>query len=333
MNGLRWLLALVLALVCALPQACLAASSPAAPEVVYIEDSQMFSDLHVPTYIWMPDGVALKGICVAMHGGCLHGRNFEHLARLLAARGYMLVSMDMLGYGKYHYSNYGGDYGKTFHYKHSMRNVVAIVNRLREKYPDTRIFGVGESLGANAAMQIAAEQPHLLDGIIVVSGYARARLKLAAHPYMVVHALQFVLRPTSRLNLAPNLNSNLAEKKEWALEQTSDPLARDRQSVVELLRSLFFNKRGSRLARQIPADTPVLFIHGQRDRLCAPKATFGLYNKLNIIDKQFKLLPGRGHLLVETAHIPPEVMQILTEWLDSHIGGNPTRNEGEKPNE
>lgn len=321
MNGLRFLLAFVLAFLCMLPQACLAALPSTVNDVIYMEDSSMFSDLNIPTYTWTVTEATPKAIVVALHGGCLHGRNYEHLGRLLAEQGFMLVSTDMFGYGKYHYENYGGEYGKTFHYERSIANVVAIVERLRDSYPDTPIFGLGESLGGNAAMRVAAEQHHLLDGIIIISGYAR--MKLFFHPRMVAHALQIITRPTSKLNVIPYLNRRLSEKPEWAREQTSDPLARDRQTVVELIKSLYFNKRACHSALQIPADTPVLFIHGAKDRLCTPKHTLGLYKKLNIADKQFELLPGRGHLLVETAHIHPEVMQIILTWIGKHKHTSP----------
>lgn len=278
--------------------------------------SPLFQDLKVPVYTWMPVNSSPKAIVIALHGGCLHGRAYQTLGRKLAAKNYMLVSPDMRGYGAWYHEGFGSKGDRHFNYGKSEIDVLLLVDQLSKYFPDTPVFLLGESLGANMSEVLLADCPDLFAGAVMVNPYVK--LKPFFHRYMFVTFLQGVTHPFGRLNVAPYLKSRLSEDDKQALAQVQDPLSRNKQSIKELVQSLIFNMKGRRSAQRIPQDKPVLFLVGKLDRLCNPKATQKFYEKMTNNDRTLVLLQGKGHLLVETTEIEPAVLEWLDQWLDAH---------------
>lgn len=278
--------------------------------------SPIFQDLRVPVYTWMPVNSSPKAIVIALHGGCLHGRAYRTLGQSLAARNYMLVSLDMRGYGAWYHEGFGSKDDRHFNYASSEVDVLLLVDQLSKSFPDTPVFLLGESLGANMAEILLADCPDLFAGAVMVNPYVRWRVLL--HPYMPVTGLRSLVTPLSRQTIKPYLKNRLSEDLSQTQAQFQDPLSRNNQSLVELLQSLFFNIKGRRSVSHIRADKPVLFVVGKQDRLCNPKATEKQFEKMPNFDKTLFLLQGKGHLLVETTKIEPAVVEILDQWLDVH---------------
>lgn len=284
-------------------------------QVVEDFDSTLFQDLHVPVYTWMLTNSSPKAIVVALHGGCLHGRSFRTLGQKLAAKNYMLVSLDMRGYGKWVHEGFGSKEDKRFNYARSEADTIAVIERLHLYFPDVPVFVLGESLGANMAEKLLADAPETITGGIMVNPYVKPHLFLNPHMPMTFLGALTIRR---KLSVTPYLKNRLSEDRNQALAQINDPLSRNNQSIVELFQSLFFNMKGRKSATQIPADKPVLFLVGQKDRLCNPKSTMKFYKKMNNNDRTLVLLQNKGHLLVETYKIEPAVIDWITVWIDAH---------------
>jgi alpha-beta hydrolase superfamily lysophospholipase len=136
-------------------------------------------------------------------------------------------------------------------------------------------------------------------------------------PYMLVHTVQAILLPKSKLNLMPYLKKRLTNSKEAIKAYIQDPFGRRKQAPRELGKSFVFNVRAKKYALQIPDSEAVLFIHGGKDKLCNPNSSFKLYNQMPAGNKEFVFLPTNGHLMVERPDIPAEVLETIVEWLDS----------------
>jgi alpha-beta hydrolase superfamily lysophospholipase len=294
----------------------LPAPAQADPPAVDEQEAQSLHALSLPVYIWKDASRTPDAIVLAFHGGCLHARSYSPLAERIVPNNFMLVATDMRGFGKWYHEGFGTRRDRTFRYKQSVRDAHAVLESIRSKYPATPIFLLGESLGASMAMQIAAAYPQEIDGAIIVSGYARPKLFL--HPHMLVHFLQICINPLRRIDISPYLKVRLAENIEWAIEEIQDPLTRNKQSLTELAKDIMFNEAGKRDALKISDHTPVLVIHGTKDKLCDPKAMIRLFKRIHSHDKQFVLLVNRGHLLVETPHLNPVALQIMLDWIKFH---------------
>lgn len=276
----------------------------------------LFGGMHIPIYVWAKGISEPRAIVVAIHGGCLHGRDYEALGKALEARNVMVVSTDLRGYGKWFHEDFGGEYNKAFHYKQSKRDLALMVLKLREAYPGVPVFFIGESLGANLSLHMIGDYQHLADGAILCSTYALPRLYF--HPYVFVSTYQFLRHPFSRMNMVPYIKARLSDSPEFTRAHINDPLARDHQTMKNFFQSMNVNRHGKYFATKVPQDAAVLMLHGERDKLCGLASSRKLFAKIPAHDKTFAVIPKRGHLLVESPVIRPEVLQILEGWLDSH---------------
>jgi len=233
---------------------------------------------------------------------------------LLAERNYCVVSMDMRGYGKPFHEKTPGL--SKFNYKKSVADIHKIIAHLRDNYPDTPIFCLGESMGANAALFIGGDTPELVDGVIAISPFAAPRLFL--YPQMGAHLVQFLSNPWRRLDMSIYLKRRLALDRERSRIHLTDPLTRNQLSIPEILQTCLFNLRGKANARRIPASMPVLLLVGKYDRLCSFNATKGMFDRIPAVDKKLIVVPDHGHLMVEADIIRPSIQTSLFNWLDAH---------------
>jgi alpha-beta hydrolase superfamily lysophospholipase len=276
-------------------------------------EGDTFAGINLPVYEWSNGNPAPDAIVLGLHGGCLHGRAFDHLAQKLANKDLLFVSLDMRGYGAWYHERFGERKDRTFNYKQTRRDIAVVIKRLQEKFPGTPIFALGESVGANMAIVIAADEPDLLNGMVLVSPSSAIRFFMS--PEMLIRGVQGIGVPFGKVNIKGILRNRLANKEEISLEHLNDPLGRDYQSLLELSRSWRLNLKAMRDAYKVPAEMPVLVFIGSQDQLCNTKMTVLMFDQLKAIDKQLLVLPDSGHLMVETAFASPETIEHISAWI------------------
>jgi alpha-beta hydrolase superfamily lysophospholipase len=273
----------------------------------------------LPVYTWNNAKGQPKAIIVGFHGGAMHGRAYRTLAQKLAARNIDFVSFDMRGYGAYFREGFGTKRDRTFNYKRSLDDASAIVSWVRDSNPGLPVFFLGESLGANMSMILAAREPSLSDGLILVSPFASP--KLFIYPQMVATAAQIAINPVSRVSVRPYLKRRMSNDPRSTAAWLTDPLSRDKQSLPELVQSYKTNFTGSRKAKQLPAALPVLVVLGANDRLCKPKATMKMFAKMPVRDKRLVVLKNQAHLIAETPYVKTEVVNMVSDWVNRRSSG------------
>jgi acylglycerol lipase len=307
--------AVVLAMTCAMlslaPQAVFGADAT----IVVQEDPASLKSVGVPTYVWKrKNDNAPRAIFVGLHGGCLHGRSFDAMAKQLAAQDVMFVSLDMRGYGKWYHNGYGTEEDKTFNYTRTIEDIRRLLTALRAQYPGVPVYPIGESLGANMSLVIGYRMPELVEGIILVSPYFVARKFV--EPEMAKTAAQILLHPKTEVDMAPYLRTRLAHKAEYSLKQIKDPLGRDQQTVKELGQSMMLNWSGRRKVDDLNPKVAVLMIHGEKDDLCNPKGTQKAFRRVTTTNKKLVILPDAGHLIVEAPEVNKNALAALDQWVD-----------------
>jgi len=270
--------------------------------------------LKFPVYVWRKPNVQPKGIIVACHGGCLHGRSYKYLGEDLAKNDYVFATIDLRGYGKYFHEHFGEKRDEKVHYKRSMVDFYVLMKELRAEYPGVPVFTLGESLGANVALYLANSRPDLVDGVVAVSPFGRPKYFLS--PYHFVSGTQALFLPWTKINLNPYLSKRLTSDKEMALEECNDPLNRNYQSAIELTKGFGMMLRGRRLAKSIPSSKPILFICDHKDLLCDEKGSRLLFNNIKSKNKTYVQIKDSGHLLVEKSRIHPDTLAALNGWLN-----------------
>ena len=99
-----------------------------------------------------------------------------------------------------------------------------------------------------------------------------------------------------------------------------DPSIRKTLSLRELIQSKYALQRGVLAARNVPARIPVLILQGTADNLFKPKGVNALMTMLPCEDEKVQWFKGRGHLLLETAYVRPEVVSTISGWLNDRLG-------------
>jgi pimeloyl-ACP methyl ester carboxylesterase len=98
-------------------------------------------------------------VVVLLHGQLMHRGMHQPLARVIAAEGYRVLALDLLGHGRSDRPNEPHRYSMTTF----GRSVVALLDELGVE----RAVVGGTSLGANVTLEVAVAEPDRLHGMIL----------------------------------------------------------------------------------------------------------------------------------------------------------------------
>jgi pimeloyl-ACP methyl ester carboxylesterase len=202
------------------------------------------------------DAAAQARTTILVHGLLLSQRMHKPLARALGERGNRAVTVDLLGHGlsdrprdmwRYSVPQFG-------------EQVVALMDHLELE----EAVVLGTSLGANAALEVAAEAPERLRGMVVempVLDNALVAAAIAFAPLLVGLTLgEPIARLSSRLaQLVPR------EVVPFWIDVALDTIRQDPGPSAAVLQGLFFGRTAPPRADRRKLATPALVIGHHRD--------------------------------------------------------------------
>ncbi len=300
--------------------ACLAAlmllGAPVSAEVVRYDEGDLGAQLNLPITEWRDDFVRPRGIVVMIHGVTLHAGVFDVAARKLASQGFRVVAPDLRGFGRWVNNTRVPVEDRKINYTRGLEDTIRLVEHLRDQNRGLPLFCAGESLGANMAINLAAVRPDAVDGLILSSPCIFRRVYI--RPYVVFDAVKS-FKPSTQLNMKSYISKNLSDDPKVVQGYSADPGIRKTLSLRELIQSKFALKRGYLAASNVPSRIPILILQGTRDTLFKPRGVAALLAKLPAEDEKVEWFDGRGHLLLETAHVRPEVLTVVNVWLKDRL--------------
>lgn len=204
-------------------------------------------------------------------------------------------------------------------YKKSFADLQDLTRAVKNHYPALPLYVIGESLGAGLALHLAAEMPGTVDGLVLSSPAIKRRHYM--EPRMVMDLTVLMLKPINKktIDLVPYIKRFASEDPEIVETAIHDPLVRKKLTVLDLLRTSELIKRNIKYAERVSEDIPVLVIQGDRDRMLNSNGVVVLLEHLKSKDQTVRWFPGKGHLLLETPHIEPATMEIVSSWLNEHV--------------
>jgi pimeloyl-ACP methyl ester carboxylesterase len=195
---------------------------------------------------------------VLLHGLLFSQRMHEALARALAGYGNRVVTLDLLGHGE---SDRPYD-----QWRYSMpaygRQVVALLDELGDR--DAVVLGT--SLGANVALEAAAQAPERVRGMVIempVLDHALLGCALAFTPLML--ALTFG-EPGMRA-LARAARAVPARRLPWQADILLDWIRQDPAPSAAVLQGLFFGRTAPPREERRAMAAPTLVIGHQYDMI------------------------------------------------------------------
>jgi pimeloyl-ACP methyl ester carboxylesterase len=195
-------------------------------------------------------------VTVLLHGLLFSQRMHETLARALADRGNRVVTLDLLGHG--------ASDRPTDKWRYSMpafgREVIALLDHLDE--PEAVVMGT--SLGANVALEVAAQAPERVRGMVAempVLDHALFGCALAFTPLMI--ALRFGERGMRGLAYAARRVPS--RPLPWQVDILLDWIRQDPEASGAVLQGLFFGRTAPPREERRTFTAPTLVIGHQYD--------------------------------------------------------------------
>ncbi|MCF2596748.1 alpha/beta hydrolase [Pseudoflavonifractor phocaeensis] len=286
---------------------------------------------------WLPQGQP-RAVVQIVHGVAEYVGRYDHVARFLTERGFLVCGEDHLGHGK---TVDDGKYG-YFGPRGGWDLVVRDIRRLRElqgeKYPGVPYVMLGHSMGSFLTRTYLIRWPGTVDGA-VLSGTGQEPAPLVALGKALAGGL-CLLRGGDSVSPLVNAMSLGAYNKKFAPNRTgADWISRDEAVVDAYLKdplctfmptvAMFRDMMGglqyiadrNNLAR-MDKETPVYFLSGDRDPVGAMgkgvEKVVRMFRKAGCRDVSVKLYPeGRHEMFNELNR--DEVMADLLAWLESKL--------------
>ena len=285
----------------------------AGAEPVVCEQTVEGKALNLPMCSWTEPTVPTKAIIFAIHGVTFYSETFDEPAKHLASEGYPFYALDMRGFGRWQSESKKFDGDSGIHYSQTQLDLENVLRKLRSEYPDKKIFVIGESIGANLALWLASKDPDLLDGVILSSPCIKARFHPI--PRIIVDTFRGVLYPNARQTTAPYIKKYISEDKRVREAYFEDPQVVHYMSPVETFKSLKTNTRAILAVKDIPAQMPILILAGRKDQIYNASAIPQFVAKLGSENKTVVIEKNKGHILLETKFIEPDVLVKIDDWL------------------
>lgn len=184
------------------------------------------------------------------------------------------------------------------------------------------LFLFGSSMGGAVAISLALRQPHRFAGLILVAPMVRVADHVRPPP-----AVETILKVVSRVPILGDIplhkgkdlaELNYAEDALWRLDEDRRMNSLHYWKPTRLRTAVSLLAATDSIFKQMTAlRTPLLVLHGEKDRTTSPELSEELVQKARSTDKTFKLVPGAAHGLHygESPAKMKEVYLTMFDWL------------------
>lgn len=281
-----------------------------------------------PTLYWPAKSDKPKAVVLCLHELGMHAGVFEDMAERLSKEDMAVYSMDLRGFGGWRdlkeSKNLKG--GKSLEKNADMKdgrmNIVKSLKdvkehlaALKEKYPDLKVFLLGEAMGGAIALEAQSLFPELCAGTISScpgGGHYktwRNYSKVGGH---------FLANPNKDFGMAKSLIQEATPRKEQQEFLANDPQVRMDLTPKELMSCQFYMYKARRFARGIK-EQPVMIVQGMKDGESRPDGAQQVYKSLSTKDKKFMEVAQGDHYIFEDKSVNDKVFNDTVSWLGDHL--------------
>ncbi len=265
----------------------------------------------VPCVSWIDLSRQSWAALLCIHGLSLHSSSFTAFGKRMSGLGIPTYAIDVRGFGCWQNTKECS----RVDFKAALADVKSALEAVHRAHPHLPVVLLGESMGGAIALQAAAANQELVDGLIA-SVPAGTRRGQAMTVFQVATTL--VVAPNRILNVGPGLvkqaTGNASVTSSWEF----DPLSRMGFSAKELTAFDSFAKNNELSAQKLD-DVPVLIVQRQGDRVIKAAGSIELYNQVKTTDKDLMILNGREHLIFEEGEFDDHIIGIISSWIDNHV--------------
>ena len=286
--------------------------------------------------LWQPDKTP-RGVVQIIHGIAEHIGRYDHFARFLNERGFVVCADDHMGHGLS--VEKGGTYG-YFHggWMAAVADERSLFEEMRSRYPELPYFMLGHSMGSFLLRTYLYTYPGELRGAIISgtgwqpkaalqAGLALCRLEqLRVGETGYSKLLKELMFGTYNKKFRPNRTPNdwICSSQAVVDAYTADELCGFDATVGlmrDMLRGISMNQESENLAK-MDKDLPVMFLSGMQDPVGAMGegvlACVDAFKRSGMHHVSLRLYPeGRHEMLNETNR--QEVYADIFAWLEQQV--------------
>lgn len=268
-----------------------------------------------------------KAVILLIHGTALHSGFYAGYAEHMRSQGYAVGAVDLRSWGQ---SQGYGAKGYVGNYDEYLNDVRALAADAAKRYPGTKVYLQGESLGGTVVLLAHITRAVKADGLILNAPAVHASPGLFGWhaPHWMTTPLLFggkvVGQTYPNLPLLPMWDSaaNLVFFDEQAKERfVNDPYTTHDWLPAKYVDSLYNGMRKVRLnLRKVRA--PMLIIQGTKDNLVPVDSSELLCKRSNSSDRTLYVYEGMSHATLHDES-KESVWADTTQWLDRQTSAGP----------
>jgi alpha-beta hydrolase superfamily lysophospholipase len=259
---------------------------------------------------WLGDSDP-RGVVVIAHGASEHAGRYGHVAARLVADGYAAYAIEHRGHGRSE-----GPRAVIDRVSNAVADLDSLVALAAGEHLGVPVFLLGHSMGGTIATSYAIRHQDRLTGLIL-SG-PLAALEAAPAPMRLASKVLSAIAP--RMGLIEIDASLVSRDPEVVKAYVEDPLVYHGKLPVRTVAQLAAAIDSfPRAAATITV--PTLIMYGTADRLCPPRGSVMLGERIGSADKTLTPYEGLYHEILNE----PEQDQVLDEistWLAEHTSAD-----------
>ncbi|HEX8813921.1 MAG TPA: alpha/beta hydrolase [Terriglobales bacterium] len=252
-----------------------------------------------------------RRVLIVLHGIGFHSGPYKVVADALNSVGIDVYGLDARGHGLSQ-----GRRGFLATPLQVQADVLAMIRQVRRDRPDAKIFLLGDSLGANFALNYAKSDGLELTGLVLLAP------ALNLHPSQFFSVESALLFPNliyahrkPVINLVGARLEESTRDDDFVVTRRTDPLAYKNVSFGYLLdgQRLVWDWRWA-IAPKVK--TPTLIVKGQSDRIVSHAQCLEFYQRLAASDKQLEMFPDVKHTTLWDPQ-RDEILQLVSHWMSN----------------
>lgn len=255
---------------------------------------------------WLPDA-APAAVVVIAHGAGEHAGRYGHVAARLVAERYATYAIEHRGHGRSE-----GPRALIDRVGHAVADLDSMIALASGEQPGAPVFLLGHSMGGTIAVSYAVAHQDRLAGLVLSAPLAA--LQAAPAPMRIAARVLSAIAP--RMGLI-EIDASLVSRDPAVVEAyVDDPLVYRGKLPVRTVSELAAAIDSfPEAARSITV--PTLIMYGTADRLCPPRGSVMLGERIGASDRTTTPYHGLYHEILNE----PEQDRVLDElcaWLAAH---------------
>jgi alpha-beta hydrolase superfamily lysophospholipase len=249
-----------------------------------------------------------RATLIVIHGFAEHSCRYAPFAQALAERGMAVFAADLRGHGRS-----DGRRGDVSGFERYVDDLAAVTAALGVAVTPGQAGLFGHSLGGLIAIHWSLREPARFGCLCLQAPLLRIGFPVPAWKRFLARQL---VRVWPTLALPSGIDpAGLSHDPEVINAYRRDPLVNRLISLRTYVGMLQAMRLAMEQAPQVRP--PTLLLYGDQDRIAAPEASRGFFERLGC-EKRIVGYPGCFHELHHEA-VAPAVLDELARWIDAHV--------------